>query len=128
MKNLFPLIFVLVLFSCKKNDVNPAPKIVISKPVTDYPNRYWDTKVPIDVYVYDKDGLNDVTIVVSSAQGVVYTSSSGAINQTEYKLAVNFVPTSMYGQDPLNCVITVEATDARGAKGKQNVPFKIYDL
>lgn len=105
-----------------------APKIVIKSPLKDYPNRYRDTNVPIDVYVYDKDNLSEVNVTVVGSGQQIYVNNSGSINQAEYKLAVWFKLDTMYGQDPLNCIMTVEATDSKGTQSKQSVSFPVYNF
>ncbi len=114
------------LTACEKSDINPAPKIVINKPVTNYPNRYWDFKVPVDIIASDNDGLSSVNVTVTGGGGVLYSSGSGPISQKEYALNTTFKADTLYGKSPLKSTITVEATDAKGALSRQSVEFDIY--
>lgn len=132
MSKLFSIVifFLMVVgfISCKKENANAIPKIVIVKPYLDDPKKYvHKQKTPLQLSVYDKNALNEVSITIQKDSIVFYQFLPAVTGQAEYALDTFFKLDSVYStKNYMVCTLKVAATDTKGAVATQISTFKVY--
>lgn len=132
MSKLFPIVlFILMVgcfISCKKENANAIPKIVIAKPYLDDPKKYvHKQKIPLILSVYDKDALNEVSVTIQKDSILFHQFFPAVTGQAEYALDTFFKLDSVYStKNYMLCTLKVAATDTKGAIASQISTFKVY--